>query len=59
MAVFVVLAVSAPDGSQIWRNLRKEASSPLTLPLVQSLHMGGCQNYGPVLDPYFHTAPNI
>ena len=23
------------------------------------VHMGGCQNYGPLLDPYFHTAPNI
>ena len=22
-------------------------------------HMGGCQNYGPCLDPYFNTAPSI
>ena len=21
--------------------------------------MGGCQNYGPFLDPYYHTTPNI
>ena len=21
--------------------------------------MGGCQIYGPFLDPYYHTAPNI
>ena len=21
--------------------------------------MGGCQNYGPLLDPYDNTAPNI
>ena len=21
--------------------------------------MGGCQNYGPFLDPYYTTAPNI
>ena len=21
--------------------------------------MGGCQNYGPFLDPYYNTAPNI
>ena len=21
--------------------------------------MGGCQNYGPCLDPYYHTAPYI
>ena len=21
-------------------------------------HIGGCQNYGPVLDPYYNTAPN-
>ena len=20
--------------------------------------MGGCQNYGPFLDPYYHTSPN-
>ena len=22
-------------------------------------YMGGCQNYGPFLDPYYYTAPNI
>ena len=22
-------------------------------------HMGGCQKYGPFLDPYSNTAPNI
>ena len=22
-------------------------------------NMGGCQNYGPFLDPYYSTAPNI
>ena len=22
-------------------------------------HMGGCQSYGPSLDPYYNTAPNI
>ena len=33
--------------------------------LVQSLYayailyMGGCQNDGPFLDPYYNTAPNI
>ena len=23
------------------------------------IHMGGCQNYGPFLDPHYSTAPNI
>ena len=23
------------------------------------MYMGGCQNYGPFLDPYYNTAPNI
>ena len=23
------------------------------------IYMGGCQNYGPFLDPYYSTAPNI
>ena len=23
------------------------------------LHMGGCQNYGPFLDPCYNTAPHI
>ena len=23
------------------------------------IYMGGCQNYGPFLDPYYITAPNI
>ena len=22
-------------------------------------YMGGCQNYGPFLDPHYNTAPNI
>ena len=22
-------------------------------------YMGGCQNYGPFLGPYYNTAPNI
>ena len=25
----------------------------------KATHMGGCQNYGPKLDPYYNTAPNI
>ena len=24
-----------------------------------TLHMGGCQNYGPFLDPHYNAAPNI
>ena len=23
------------------------------------IHVGGCQNYGPFLDPFCNTAPNI
>ena len=23
------------------------------------VHVGGCQNYGPFLGPYYNTAPNI
>ena len=23
------------------------------------MYMGGCQDYGPFLDPYYNTAPNI
>ena len=26
---------------------------------MQELHMGGCQNDGPLLVPYYNTAPNI
>ena len=26
---------------------------------VAVLHVGGCQNYGPLLDPYYNTTPNI
>ena len=25
----------------------------------QQKHVGGCQNYGPFLGPYYNTAPNI
>ena len=28
-------------------------------PFTYDGHMGGCQHYGPVLVPYFHTAPNF
>ena len=24
-----------------------------------SVHVGGCQNYGPFLDPHYNTAPNM
>ena len=33
-------------------------SSPAPLGLLK-IHMGGCQNYGPFLDPYYNTAPSI
>ena len=33
---------------------RKEGMDPCTSP-----YMGGCQNYGPFLDPSNNTAPNI
>ena len=26
---------------------------------ILGLYLGGCQNYGPLLDPYYNTAPNI
>ena len=26
--------------------------------LLVFIHMGGCQNYGPFLGPYYITAPN-
>ena len=32
---------------------------PLSSRYVIEMHMGGCQNYGPFLDPYYNTAPNI
>ena len=45
------------------RNPRdSEASTKCSAPdQVHSLptYMGGCQNYGPFLDPYYNTAPNI
>ena len=26
---------------------------------IIGLYMGGCQTYGPFLDPFYNTAPNI
>ena len=26
---------------------------------IRAVHMGGCQNYGPFLDPNYSTAPCI
>ena len=28
-------------------------------PIFGNSHMGGCQNYGPFLGPYYNTAPII
>ena len=28
-------------------------------PITIKYHMGGCQSYGPFLDPYYSTALNI
>ena len=44
-------------------SLAHELSS-LNLPtagarVAPTMDMGGCQNYGPFLDPYYNTAPNI
>ena len=33
-------------------------ASTLRKPYKQN-RLGGCQNYGPFLDPYYNTAPNI
>ena len=27
--------------------------------LRQRMHLGGCQNYGPFLGPYYNTGPNL
>ena len=35
-------------------------SGTVTLnPKLHRIYMGGCQNYGPVLGPYYNTAPII
>ena len=39
----------APDTKHIPKHISKHKKT----------HMGGCQNYGPFLDPYYNTAPNI
>ena len=31
----------------------------LDLTHIVPVYMGGCQNHGPFLDPYYNTAPNI
>ena len=34
-------------------------SAPRSWRIQYQGHLGGCQNYGPFLDPYFNTAPNM
>ena len=57
-------AVRADTGPRIFWQRRAEVSYPetesaLSLSLYIYIYVGGCQNYGPFLDPYHHTAPNI
>ena len=39
--------------------LRRESGTDAAKYLLLGFYMGGCQNYGPFLDPYYNTAPNI
>ena len=37
-----------------------EATQKLVLGCnCRTSHMGGCQNYGPFLGPYYNTGPNL
>ena len=48
-------------GSRSWSSKKqaKIVGSQAEETLVKVESIGGCQNYGPFLDPYYKTAPNI
>ena len=60
-----------PENSRDPRLLVQHSPGPRLLPLGcthwhqldlylhPKIHVGGCQNYVPFLDPYYNTAPNI
>ena len=54
------------DGTGKWKPLYRVSglgknlqSAVLEASDCSCMYMGGCQNYGPFLDPYSNTAPNI
>ena len=43
-----------------WLTIKTLLQKPHKSPDTPSTpHIGGCQNYGPILEPYYNTAPNI
>ena len=45
----------APSSTRKERNMVQDFFHQRRL----GLYMGGCQNYGPFMDPYWYMAPNI
>ena len=46
-------------GIPLYRNQLSSRYSKMSSPYWTKMHMGGCQNCGPFLGPYYSTAPNI
>ena len=42
-----------------WGIMEKEMETIIMSYIGIMGYMGGCQNYGPFLDPHYNTAPNI
>ena len=42
-----------------WEIMEKKMETTIMGYIGMIEYMGGCQNYGPFLDPYYNTAPNI
>ena len=59
ISLFFSLSLSLALSLSLSLSLHFSFSFSLSLYIYIQNHMGGCQNYGPFLGPYYNTAPNI
>ena len=59
MCIYVCVYMYVRLAPRTVRKTKTFVHSLLMKAAREILHMGGCQNYGPFLDPYNNTAPNI
>ena len=59
LGLFTVYPLWGRDSAELnYQSARKPVSLQAPYRCIY-IYMGGCQNYGPFLGPYYNTAPNI
>ena len=59
MSGMSVYATNAPKVASVNLQIPQEYPVYFYHGARNSMYLGGCQNYGPFLDPQYNTAPNI